>query len=169
MAGVCRCWRGARSEAGRAVLHADRQSASLSDGCSPALQLMLQEEKNAAQLLDDEDQPQFVPTAYDCLRRVSFGWGLVRQQEIPARLCQCTQYMLLLDAAIAELDAPCNSLLLPTHMHPSNPTTARCPPTPASSRSALSAAWTCTCAPARAGSASSSRVRAYTCVWLGED
>lgn len=35
------------------------------------LPLMWQEEKNAAQLLDDEDKPQFVPTAYDCLRRVS--------------------------------------------------------------------------------------------------
>lgn len=31
----------------------------------------VQEEKNAAQLLDEEERPQFVPTAYDSLRRVS--------------------------------------------------------------------------------------------------
>ena len=36
-----------------------------------------QEERNAQQLLDEEERPQFVPTAYDCLRRVSGALAVV--------------------------------------------------------------------------------------------
>ena len=43
--------------------------------CSPCraccARCAVQEEKNAAQLLDEEERPQFVPTSYDSLRRVS--------------------------------------------------------------------------------------------------
>ena len=34
------------------------------------VRIFVQEERNAVQLLDEEQRPQFVPTSYDALRRV---------------------------------------------------------------------------------------------------
>ncbi|KAI3438768.1 hypothetical protein D9Q98_001186 [Chlorella vulgaris] len=42
--------------------------------------LPTEEERNAEQLLDDEDRPQFVPTAYDCLRRVPAYANFIKER-----------------------------------------------------------------------------------------
>ncbi|PSC76374.1 ribosome biogenesis BOP1-like protein [Micractinium conductrix] len=46
----------------------------------PKEYLPTEEEKNGQQLLDDEDQPQFVPTAYDCLRRVPAYASFIKER-----------------------------------------------------------------------------------------
>ncbi|PRW59011.1 ribosome biogenesis BOP1-like protein [Chlorella sorokiniana] len=46
----------------------------------PAEYLPTEEEKNAAQLLDEEERPQFVPTAYDSLRRVPAYASFIKER-----------------------------------------------------------------------------------------
>ena len=62
---------------------------------------LLQEERNAAQLLDEEDRPQFQPAVFDSLRRVShcpivIGLSPLGLQLGLARVCQHARPVLLL-------------------------------------------------------------------------
>ena len=130
---------------------------------TPPLHLLVlhppQEEKNGQQLLDDEDQPQFVPTAYDCLRRVRGGGGHETALDGWMDGSKGEGACKLLGHASRMGPTPAATLhvfdLLP---NPAGHCSPRSPPTPASSRSALSAAWTSTSAHAHVGSGSSSRV-----------
>ena len=129
--------------------------------CGPAVHAV-QEEKNAAQLLDEEERPQFVPTAYDSLRRVSQALALGRPPLGRTAVTGCLSHTQACHAVELQQPAALLCASLGAHLEhvcPPHPLMRRCPPTPASSRSGLSAAWTCTSAPAPAASASSSRVR----------
>ncbi|KAL4425519.1 hypothetical protein ABPG75_009535 [Micractinium tetrahymenae] len=46
----------------------------------PPEYLPTEEERNAAQLLDEEERPQFVPTAYDCLRKVPAYASFIKER-----------------------------------------------------------------------------------------
>lgn len=128
---------------------------------NPPKEYLPSEEERAAAALqeDEEERPQFVPTAYDCLRRVrqtlpcmlprlalwgSCGWqaaAAARQPQAAPRLLGATRGTLRLPGQACWSDAS-RPLLHPR----------RSRLTPTSSRSASSVAWICTFAPAPAAS-----------------